>query len=157
MTYGAPLPTLAYGIAGFVNGDTQATAVTGAPAVTTTAKTGSPVGSYPISVAVGSMAAANYSFSFSGSTLTVTKAALTVTANNLSMKKGAAVPTLTYTMAGFSTGDTQANATTGAPKLTTTATKSSAVGNYPITVTAGTLAATNYTFSYVNGTLTVTN
>jgi len=89
--------------------------------------------------------------------ITVNKAKLTVTAKNLSMKQGAAVPTFTYTMTGFVNGDKQAKATTGAPRLTTTATSKSAAGSYPITVTAGTLAATNYSFIFVSGKLTVTN
>jgi N-acetylneuraminic acid mutarotase len=87
--------------------------------------------------------------------ITVDKATLTVTAKNLTMKKGAAVPALTYKMAGFVKSDNQANATTGQPKLTTTATSKSAAGTYPITITAGTLAAANYSFTFVNGTLTV--
>ena len=89
-------------------------------------------------------------------TLAVKKATLAVTANNLTMKQGAAVPALTYGMSGFVNGDVQGKVTTGAPKLTTTATLKSAAGKYPITVAAGTLAAGNYGFSYVNGTLTVT-
>jgi uncharacterized protein (DUF2141 family) len=89
--------------------------------------------------------------------ITVAKAKLTVTANNLTMKQGAAVPTLTYAMTGFVNGDTQAKATTGQPALSTTATSKSAAGSYPITVKAGTLAASNYTFTLVNGKLTVTN
>ncbi len=44
----------------------------------------------------------------------------------------------------------------GAPKLTTKATKTSGVGTYLITIAAGTLSASNYDFSLVNGTLTVT-
>jgi N-acetylneuraminic acid mutarotase len=89
--------------------------------------------------------------------IVVKKAALTVTANNLSMKRGASVPTLTYAMTGFVNGDTQAKATIGQPALSTTATSKSAAGSYPITVKAGTLAAADYTFTLVNGTLTVTN
>jgi len=89
-------------------------------------------------------------------TLTVNKATLPVKANNLSMKQGAAVPTLTYTMTGFVDGDTQAKATTGVPALSTTATSKSTPGTYPITVKAGTLAAKNYTFTFTNGVLTVT-
>ena len=89
-------------------------------------------------------------------TLTVKPALLTVTANNQHMVEGAAVPTLTYTITGFVNGDTQSSATTGTPSLSTTATSSSAVGNYPITITAGTLASTRYTFTFVNGTLNVT-
>jgi hypothetical protein len=52
-------------------------------------------------------------------------------------------------------GDTQTSATRGAPGLSTTATTTSPVGKYPITVKQGTLAAKNYSFTFVNGTLTV--
>ena len=45
---------------------------------------------------------------------------------------------------------------TGAPSLTTTATPTSAVGSYPITAAKGTLASTNYSFVFVDGTLTIT-
>jgi hypothetical protein len=86
----------------------------------------------------------------------VTKATLSVSANNLSMTQGKVVPALTYTMSGFENGDTQAKSSTGAPKLTTTATSTSPAGSYPITVAAGTLAAADYSFKFVNGTLTVT-
>jgi len=89
-------------------------------------------------------------------TLKVDRATLTVTANNLSMKQGAAVPTLTYRFVGFVNGDTATSATTGKPALSTTATSKSAAGTYPITVKAGTLASENYKFEFVNGTLTVT-
>jgi len=89
------------------------------------------------------------------STITVAKASLTVTANNLSKVYGAALPTLTDTVSGFVNGDTAAKAVTGAAKLSTTATAASPVGTYPITAAAGTLAATNYSFKFVAGTLTV--
>jgi hypothetical protein len=88
-------------------------------------------------------------------TLTVKKAELKVRAGNLDMKEGAKVPELTYTIDGFVNGDKQATATTGEPKLTTTATSSSAPGSYPIKIAAGTLAAKNYDFTYVDGTMTV--
>ena len=52
-------------------------------------------------------------------------------------------------------GDTS-GVLSGAPSLTTTATSTSAPGSYSITVAVGTLTASNYTFSFVNGTLTVT-
>jgi uncharacterized protein YwbE len=88
--------------------------------------------------------------------LTVNKAVLTVAANNLRKVYGAALPTLTDTISGFVNGDTAAKAVTGAAKLSTTATAASPVGTYPITVAAGTLAAKNYSFRLVPGTLTVT-
>ncbi|HWZ00297.1 MAG TPA: MBG domain-containing protein [Edaphobacter sp.] len=71
---GSVLPSLSATITGFVNGDTQ-TAVTGQPALTTTAASSSPAGSYPIVATIGTLAAANYSFTFATGTLTVTPAA----------------------------------------------------------------------------------
>jgi len=88
---------------------------------------------------------------------TVAPAVLTVTAANQAIYPTQAIPTLTYTIAGFVNGDTPAKAVTGTPVLSTTATSSSAPGTYPITVATGTLAAANYTFTLVNGTLTIQN
>ena len=85
----------------------------------------------------------------------VNKAPLTVTANNLTMVYGGAVPTLTAYYGAFVLGDTFATAVTGSPGLTTSATSSSAVASYTITAAVGTLSASNYSFSYVNGSLTV--
>jgi len=87
-------------------------------------------------------------------TLTVNKAALTVTANNANVVTGFTLPTFTASYSGFVNGDTAA-VLSGAPGLSTTATAGSAPGSYPITVTAGTLTTANYTFSLVNGTLTI--
>jgi hypothetical protein len=87
-------------------------------------------------------------------TIMVSKAALTVTANNATMNVGAALPAFTASYTGFVNGDTAA-VLSGAPSLTTTATSSSPAGLYPITVSQGTLSAANYTFTFVNGTLSV--
>jgi hypothetical protein len=156
MTYGAIVPALTYSIGGFVNGDTQATAAKGAPTLETTATSSSPVGSYPISIAAGTLTSSNYSFRFFSGTLTLDKARLTVSANNLTMVQGAAVPALTYSMTGFVNHETQSKATTGQPALSTAATSKSTPATYPIAVKPGTLAAGNYVFSFANGTLTVT-
>jgi hypothetical protein len=61
-----------------------------------------------------------------------------------------------YTITGYVNSDTSAVLNSTAPALSTTATSASAPGNYPITVSTGTLAATNYDFLYVAGTLTIT-
>ena len=87
--------------------------------------------------------------------IVVNQALLTVTANNLSRVYGAANPTLTVTYTGFVNPDGP-SVLTGSPSLSTTALATSLPGLYPITVTQGTLAAKNYTFKFVNGTLTVT-
>jgi hypothetical protein len=86
----------------------------------------------------------------------VKKAPLVLKANSLSMTHGGPVPTLTYTLTGFVNGQSAAGTVTGTPLLTTTATSVSAPGKYPITITQGSLAATNYSFQKVNGVLTVT-
>ncbi len=82
----------------------------------------------------------------------VSPAPLTVTAASPSKVYGATLPALTYTTSTFVNGDTAATALTGA--LSTTAASSSPVANYPIT--QGTLAAANYTITFVPGTLAVT-
>jgi hypothetical protein len=71
---GSVLPSLSATTTGFVNGDAQ-TIVTGQPALTTTATSSSPAGSYPITAALGILAAANYTFNFGTGTLTITPAA----------------------------------------------------------------------------------
>ena len=89
-------------------------------------------------------------------TFNVAKAPLTVTANNLFKAPNKPNPTLTSAIAGFVPGETLGTSgVTGAPGLSTTAVTTSPPGVYPITVTLGTLAATNYSFTLVNGTLTV--
>ena len=87
--------------------------------------------------------------------IVINAAVLTVTVNNGSRSYGAANPTFTASYSGFVNGDTS-SVLSGTPSLTTTATPASAPGSYTITAAAGTLAASNYTFSFVNGTLTVT-
>ncbi len=87
--------------------------------------------------------------------LTVNKAALTVTADNKMMTYGLRPPALTTAgYSGFVNGDTAATVS-GSPSVTTAVTSFTAAGSYPIIVAAGTLSATNYTFSFVNGALTV--
>ena len=67
--------------------------------------------------------------------LTVTPAALTITANNQTKVYGAALPTLTVSYSGFVNGDTSASLTT-LPTVTTTATASSHVSGNPYSITA---------------------
>jgi hypothetical protein len=86
--------------------------------------------------------------------LTVNKAMLLVSANNVNKSVGAANPTLTFSYSGFVNGESAA-ILSGSPSLSTTATTSSPAANYPITVSQGTLAAANYSFTLINGTLAV--
>jgi len=84
----------------------------------------------------------------------VAPAPLTVAADNQTMNHGDAVLPLTYTLSGFVKGDTP-SVVSGSAALSTTASSSSPAGHYPITVSAGTLSAANYDFTFVDGTLTV--
>ena len=146
------MPTLTLTYSGFVNGDTSASLTT-APTLSTTATAASHVGTYaiPASGAVD----ADYTISYVGGTLTVTPAALTITADNQTKVYGAALPTLTASYSGFVNGDTSASLTTP-PTLTTTATAASHVAGSPYAITATARVDADYTISYVTGALTVT-
>src|SRR5258707_11559476 len=137
--YGAATPALTVSYGGFVNGETAASLTT-SPTVSTTATPASAAGTYPIT-ASGAVSA-NYTISFVSGTLTVTKAALTVTASDATKAYGASNPALTVRYSGFVNGDTAASLTTP-PSVTTTATTASAAGTDPITAGGG--AGGNYT------------
>jgi sugar lactone lactonase YvrE len=155
MTYGGSVPALTYSVAGFVNGDSQQAAVTGAPQITTTATGISEPRNYLITPAIGSLAATNYTFGFVSAWMKVSKATLTVSADNLAMQTGGTMPALTYSVSGFVNTDTQDTAVTGTPSLTTSATATSQAGSYTIAVALGSLQAANYQFALMNGTLAV--
>jgi hypothetical protein len=88
-------------------------------------------------------------------TATILPALLTVTANSTNRPYGAANPAFTASYQGFVNGEGQ-EVFSGSPELSTTADALSPVGSYSITATNGTLASTNYTFEFSDGTLTVT-
>ena len=151
-TYGAANPTLTGTITGVLNGD----AIGATYATTATATTG--VGTVPITpTATGAAGTlANYTVTATNGTLTITPAVLTVTADDALRTFGASNPSFTASYSGFQNGENlTTGGITGSPSLTTTATSTSPVGSYSIVAARGTLAASNYTFSFANGTLTV--
>jgi len=180
--FGEPGIALAPSISGPVYGQslsftvTVSPATSGLPTPTGTvqflidgANFGSPVilvNGAATSQAISALSAAQYtiSVSYSGDPdfvasttsipLVVAPAVLAVTADNQTMNHGDVVPALTYTVSGFVNGDTS-SVVSGSASLITTATSSSPAGYYPITVSAGLLAAANYTFNLVSSTLTV--
>jgi hypothetical protein len=83
---------------------------------------------------------------------TINKAPLTITAKSYTVTKGDMLPTFDCTYSGFQNGETKSVLTT-LPTITCEATDSETPGEYDITPSGA--AATNYSFSYVNGTLTV--
>ncbi|HJT77825.1 MAG TPA: MBG domain-containing protein, partial [Gemmataceae bacterium] len=138
---------------GLVNGDTvTGVTLTSAGAAASAAVAGSP---YPITAsAAAGTGLGNYSITYANGSLTVAPATLTVTANSVTRAYGQSNPPLTYTITGYVNGET-ASVVSGAPALTTAATATSPSGTYPILVSQGTLAAANYVFAFVNGTLTI--
>ncbi|WP_448698342.1 MBG domain-containing protein [Mucilaginibacter sp. AW1-3] len=147
--YGTANPAFAVTYAGFVGAD-NAASLTTQPTVSTTATTTSGVGTYALTPAGG--VSSNYTFVYVPGSLTVTRAALTITADAKTKAYGSANPTLTATYTGFAGTDNAASLTTQ-PTFATTAVTNSLPGTYPITV-SGAVSA-NYTITYVAGTLTV--
>ena len=140
----------------FNQNNSQYTAVTnGSGVATTSVPLGfTTVGTHPQAFTATFGGDATHTGSSATADLVVTKAQLTVTADNLSRLYGDPNPPLTYTITGFVNGDTAA-VVSGTADCSTTATATSPVGTYPITCTQGTLAAQNYVFTFVDGTLTV--
>ncbi len=79
VVFGSAIPTYTPTYTGFVGSDTAASALTGAPSLTTTPATPTAVGSYPITAAVGTLVAPNYSLTFVNGLLTIAKAPTTTT------------------------------------------------------------------------------
>jgi alpha-tubulin suppressor-like RCC1 family protein len=155
MTYGSGTPTVTPTVTGLQDGEQPSVLGAGLQCTTSAGPT-SAVGSY--ATTCSGAADSNYSVTYAGGTVTVGPATLTVTSLNQTRSFGAANPVLTYSVAGFVDGQSMATSgVTGQPSCTTTATVTSPAGTYPITCAVGSLAAANYTFAFVAGTLTVTS
>jgi hypothetical protein len=143
--YGSSTPVFSGTVTGFVNGDTLASATTGALAFNSTVTAASGVGSYAIT---GSgLSAVNYVFAqdlANAAALTITPSLLTYTANAVSRNYGQPNPVFSGAVTGFVNGDTLASATTGTLGFTSSAIAASADGSYPIDGSG--LSAANYTF-----------
>ena len=165
---------MTYTITGFAPGQTAATDLTGTPRETSNTPEGGPVGSYTITMAAGTLKlkpaySSDYTISYVSAPLIITPAVLTVTATSQSDVYGAMDSDdrgnvnrdLTYTISGFAYNQNQHQVLDGSPTETTTATATSSVGSYPITITQGSLTfdrnySSDYTLVFVNGTITVT-
>ena len=147
--YGAADPTLTYTPSGTLYyGDTYA--VISGVSLSTTTGAAATAGTHTITASGGT--AANYAITDVNGTLTVSQAALTVTADNKSKVYGAADPTLTDTPSGtLYYGDTYA-VISGVTLATATGAAATA-GTHTITASGGTAA--NYAITDVDGTLTV--
>lgn len=84
---------------------------------------------------------------------TIKSVELTAKVNDASRVYGDNNPAFNITYSGFINGDNESVITTK-PTVTTTATASSNVGTYPVSISGG--VAQNYTLKYETGTLTIT-
>jgi hypothetical protein len=116
--------------------------------IVTTANKASAIGEYEITASDGK--AMNYQLSYNAGKLTVTPAALTVTAFSKSRKYGEENPEFDYSI---SSTKLNTDKFTSLPVLDCLATKTSPVGTYDINVSRAVMP--NYEISYVGGILTV--
>ncbi|HEV2991759.1 MAG TPA: MBG domain-containing protein, partial [Candidatus Angelobacter sp.] len=147
-TYGTANPVFDGILTGLQNGD-NITAI-----FTTTATPASPVGTYPITPVLQDPTGklGNYSVTVNNGVLTVTPTALVITADNKTKILNAPNPVFTVSYSGFVLGEGP-NVLGGSLVCTSTAVTGSPVGTYPIACSGQT--ATNYSISYVPGTLSV--
>ena len=141
--YGDNNPTFEY--------EVQGAQLDGVPEITCEATKGSPVGTYAIVVKQGTVK--NYNVTFANGTLTVTKAPLIISVGTYTKRQGDPMPEFKAAYDGFKNNETE-DVLTKKPVIMTTATESSAPGEYPVTVSGA--EAQNYDISYQPGTLTVT-
>ncbi|WEK20473.1 MAG: YDG domain-containing protein [Candidatus Pedobacter colombiensis] len=95
---------------------------------------------------------ANYTLNSFSTNGTILPKALTITADNKEKYTGTANPALTASYSGFVNGETSTILSTQ-PSLSTTATITSPMGDYPITASGA--ASANYAISYVAGNLKI--
>jgi len=149
--YGANNPSFTISYYGLKNGETVP-AWTTSPTFQTEATKQSGVGQYTVNATNG--VPKNYELgTITPGTLTITPAPLTIKANNALRQYYTDNPTFSYTCNGFMNNDNN-SVLSPVPTLSTTATKSSNVGTYVISIEGA--SSPNYSISYTNGTLTVT-
>ena len=141
--YGDENPVFEYEVSG--------AALDGTPEILCEATNSSAVGTYSIVVKPGSVR--NYNANYINGLLTVTKAPLKVSVKDVEREQGEENPQFELVYEGWKLQDTE-SVLLKKPVATTTATKESKPGTYPITVSGG--EARNYELRYVNGRLTVT-
>jgi large repetitive protein len=148
--YGAPDPTLSFTTSGLQFTDTAASVFSGSLSRTA----GESVASGPYAIIQGSLTAnGNYTISFTGGSLAITPAPLSVTAESKTKAYGAADPAFTFTTSGLQFTDTAAGVLSGS--LSRTAGES--VANGPYAITQGSLTANgNYVIGFTGSSLAIT-
>lgn len=147
--YGGANPSFSVSFSGFVNGEDESV-LTSPVTFGAVAATDSPVGTYQI-VPSGATAP-GYTIAFTNGTLSITRAALTITANDANRLYGAGNPVFGATFNGLVAGDTAADIT-GLTFATDAVTSSGVGSGYYIRPSGATNS--NYDVSFSDGRLTI--
>jgi gliding motility-associated-like protein len=148
--YGEANPALTISYSGFVNSENASVLDATVPLAATTADATTNVSIVPITVSGG--VDNNYTYNYVSGTLTINKATLTATADDKTRIYGDPNPPLTITYSGFVNSETT-SVLDVLPVAVTTAAPATNTGIVAITVSGG--SDNNYSFSYVNGALTI--
>ena len=162
VTYGSAAPALNLVYTGFTGGDNEFNVdTTGAISATPDYSMGKSVGTYPITITMSDYEAVNYEFvAATDCKVTVVKKNITITAPSTTVTYGDAKPAFLVSQLvleedALYSKDSLADLNSQAQfSITTDYTKGSPVADYAVTVSAA-AAATNYEFTFVNGTVKV--
>jgi len=147
--YGAANPIFTVSYSGFVNGDTDLEIDTYATASSGGATAN--VGTHAVTASGG--LDNNYTFNYVDGALTITKATVTVTANDSIRQAGTPDPTFSASYSGFKNGETSSVIDTLAT-VSSSANLASPAGLYALQASGA--LDNNYDFIYVDGVLTLT-
>lgn len=143
-------PEFGFSLVGLCNND-DSTCISVLPTYTCIAQKQSDCGEY--SIIPSGATANNYNISYVNGLLTIQQANLLLSAISLSREYGESNPAFKYEAIGLKGQDDIITALINEPALSSTATESSSVGEYPISITGA--SSKNYTISYRQGILTI--
>lgn len=144
-----------YTVTGFVAGEGMGD-ISGNPMLHGTAMTARNAGSYPIFLSANTLFSRNYLFTFVGGTLDISKAALTIRANDVRKTyDGQAANGFSFSSSGFVGGDTVSTATSGRLGFSGTGVTAFSAGSYPLIPEIGTFSAPNYQLTLQAGTVSI--
>lgn len=143
-------PEFKFLLEGLRNNDTH-NCISSQPSFTCTASLTSQCGEYEITAS--NAHAHNYEISYESGILTITQAPLTLVASDIAREYGEVNPVFKYSAIGLKGEDSLEASLELQPRLTTTATENSSVGEYPIFISEG--SAKNYKLAYRAGVLTI--
>lgn len=150
IAYGTPLSSTQLDATASYNGETVPGTFTYSPAIGTVPNAGTQTLNVQFAPSV-----AGYSATSASVTIVVTQVPLIAVADSFSRPYGSPNPAFTISYIGFVNGDTPSSLS-GAPVLSTEATSQFPWGYYPISLSQGNLNSGNYTFTFVDGMLVIT-